>query len=170
MSRTRSLLLPLALAAALAAGLAGCGSGEEEPKGPTKAQFIAQADAICGPFNTKAEQLLGQVGRNAVATILGTGSTQAFIAPLDQAVREATAANRKFQALEPPVQEQGGAIAMQRSLGEQLTRLTELLGAAQTNDIASFQRVGGLLLSEQQRTARLQKSYGFRECGRSLTG
>lgn len=170
MSRARVRLLPLALAAALAAGLAGCGSGDEEPAGPTKAQFIAKADAICGPFNTKAEQLLGQVGRNAVTTILSTGSTQAFVPPLSAAVQEATAANRRFQVLEPPVEEQGGAIAMQRSLGEQLTRLTELLQAAQANDVASFQRIGGLLLSEQQRTARLQKSYGFRECGRSLTG
>jgi hypothetical protein len=169
MSRVRTLLAPLALAAALAAGAAGCGSGEDEPSGPTKAEFIAQADAICGPFNTKAERLLGEVGRNALQTILATGSTTPFVPPLEQAVREATAANRRFQALEPPVEEQGGAVAMQRSLAEQLARLTQLLQAAQANDLPSFQRLGGQLLSEQQRTARLQQSYGFRECGRSLT-
>jgi hypothetical protein len=167
-SRLRIWLLALAAVASLAA--AGCGGGDDQPEGPTKAEFIARADAICGPFNVKAQQLLGEVGRNAVTTILSTGSTLPFVAPLGEAVKVATAANARFQKLDPPVDEQGGAVAMQRSLDEQLARLTQLLQAAQANDVASFQRIGGQLLSEQQRTARLQQSYGFKECGRSLTG
>lgn len=167
MKRARAILI---LAAALVAvAVAGCGGGSSEPKGPTKAEFVAKADAICAPFNARAKVLLGQVGSNAVNAILGGGSVQQFAPLLDEAVGLATKANRSLQALEPPQTEQGGAIAMQRSLGEQVTRLAALRDAAQADDLGSFQRVGTMLLAEQARTARLQQSYGFRECGKSLT-
>lgn len=165
--RARAILIVVMALAAVAA--AGCGGGSSEPEGPTKAEFIAKADAACAPFNARAKVLLGQVGSNAVNVILGGGSVQQFAPLLDEAVALATKANRTLQAIEPPQTEQGGAVAMQRSLDEQLVRLTDLRNAARIDDLGTFQRVGTMLLAEQQRTARLQQSYGFRECGKSLT-
>lgn len=167
MRRARALVVLVAALAAVA--VAGCGGGSSEPKGPTKAEFIAKADRICAPFNARAKVLLGEVGANAVNAILSGGSVQQFTPPLDEAVTLAIKANKSLQALEPPQTEQGGAIAMQRSLDEQVGRLTDLRNAAQVDDLGTFQRVGTMLLAEQARTARLQQSYGFRECGKSLT-
>lgn len=167
MKRARATLIIIVALAALAA--AGCGSSSDEPKGPTKAEFITKADAICAPFNARAKVLLGKVGSNAIGVILGGGSVQPFTPLLDEAVGLAQKANTRLQALDPPVDEQGGAVAMQRSLGEQVARLAQLRDAARVDDVGSFQRIGTMLLAEQQRTARLQQTYGFRECGKSLT-
>lgn len=96
-----SCLLSVCAAAALVPALAACGSSSSG--GPSKAQYVAKADAICNAASTKTAALISKIA--AAGPALGSGSAKAAreIAPTVKQVHEEGAASlSQLRALKQP--------------------------------------------------------------------
>ena len=161
----RRLRAPTVLAAALLAA-AGCGD-----TGPTKAEFIAKADAICADLDRRAEQIGGNRARTPDELIAQSRQIQQLISDgvgrlralkLPENEQDRRGAQRyidSVRAAERPARTLGEgskrleAAVRERSRAQARTALVEI-----QQGLREFDRVG----DESDRVAR---SYGFKKCG-----
>jgi hypothetical protein len=151
MSRARSAVLPLTVAAAL---LAGCGSSTV-----TKRDFIARADAICAGTVRQLRTIAPQTGSSS-----GTGALAGYLAravPLVQSEAD------QLRALKRP---SGGTAAERAALARYLGALTRETGSYR--DLAAAARRGDTQAVANAEAALrrspvpgLAAGYGLRACG-----
>jgi len=154
LGRKRTAPAALALAAVLA--MAGCGSSA-----PTKAQYVAKADAICAAESARTAPLIGQV--TAAASALGTGGASGA-RKLESTVAELLAVTATYLARLQKLEQPSGAHA---AIGRFLTPLAGVVGAigqaATALDAGQSQQALGLL--EKARPTAAQATSGAREYG-----
>jgi uncharacterized lipoprotein YehR (DUF1307 family) len=157
--RTARLVLPIV--AVLALGVAGCGGDDA----PTKAEYIADGDALCTESNKQAKALTKQF--EAAET---KAREQKSLAPLAPALTEAQKiiadANAKFQGLEAPAGLEDQVAALQKELDKQADLTEQLVAAAAKNDEKTYSSLGRQAVASQQKSQKSMNQIGFKVCGR----
>jgi hypothetical protein len=152
--------LALPIAAVLALGAAGCGGDD----GPTKAEYIASADAICTDANKQAKTISKQF-----ETLGKKAQEQKSLTPLSPALSEAQKLNAqtnvKFQALDAPKELEDEIAAMNKELDKQDEVTEKLVAAAAKNDQKTYNTLGQQIGESQQKTQQIMSEIGFKVCG-----
>lgn len=162
------------IAPLLVATLAGCGStdnsqsesqqpqstlGEatatQTPAGPTKDEFIAQADQVCADFREATKEV-------AEATPSDYDELEEQAQEIIQ-MTQATLA--EFRALTPPAGDDEIMRRYTSSVEESITLLKRLREAAQEEDAIKVDTYADDLRGLSQRQRGLAQGYGFKVCG-----
>lgn len=149
LTRTRA---SIALLAAVAAVAAGCGSSER--KGPTRADFVAKAEAVCEDVN-------GQLRR------LGQPSDVAgFVAAATRSVAITSAGEERLREIEAPAELADGYERLIGLLEQQTAALRRIGAAARAGDDAGIRAAAAdseRASGEQDGVAR---TLGLDACGK----
>lgn len=161
------------LSAVAALALAGCGGGggsSTTSSGPTRAQYIASANAICGAVRKQAAPLIAKVKGSVASLITGGASVAKTVAgELAQLHIVAGAGLAKLRALQQPA-------ADHATIAHFLTPLTTVIAdigqAAAT--LAKDEPLNALALLQQAQPAAAQltgaaKAFGAKQCGAVLS-
>jgi ABC-type Fe3+-hydroxamate transport system substrate-binding protein len=164
MSRMRPIAVAVLTAAAL--GLAACGgSGDDEPAGPTRAEFIAKTDAQCKVSNARTKTLNEDAARVVDATP-DEAQLLAKLAPIFERgygqVRDNAAA---FQAVNPPPADAAEIERIRKLYDEQAEIVRKLARAAKTGDVDQFKALSEEQRDVVRRARAAARAYGFEECG-----
>jgi hypothetical protein len=178
-------LVPFVLAAAIAL-LAGCGSsssgtsssptdsGASADAPPTRAEFIAKADAICAAARAKQASLRTKIGELAKTA---RGEEQSKVGGISDATRrELAEALRqvadiagsdlpKISAIGPPEADASKLATIFGKLESVLETTRTYAAALETHEDAKAQAVAEQGNAETSESARLAKQYGFEVCG-----
>jgi hypothetical protein len=156
LGRSRAAGIP-SLGAIAALALTGCGTST--PKvAPTKPQFIARADAICGSEKQQLKRA-ATLGHPASAS---EGELRRLTRQL-AAIRQA--ATNRLESLPQPA---GQAAAIARWLTARTVAATFELDTAEApagEDSTATNDMRGALARASARVQELSRSYGFKLCG-----
>ncbi|HTU78371.1 MAG TPA: hypothetical protein VMF09_06395 [Solirubrobacteraceae bacterium] len=137
--------------------LAGCGGGS----GPSKSQYVAKADAVCGSTSTQTTPLIRKVATSALALSAGGASAVARLAgAVGELYGVASASLEKLRKLEQP---SGAHAAIGRFLAPYAT-VVGAIGEAATS-LGEGKVLRALTLLEQVRSASEQATSGARAYG-----
>lgn len=159
--------LPIAASLAVAVLVAGCGSSK--PSGPTKAEYVAKADAICNAAKARTEPLVKELTTAGARLATGGPSFAREVAPVVQHLREeAEASLKKLRALKRP---KGESAAIERLLTP-LGSVVAAAGQAEA-DLKAGQGAQALALLAQvqpdaEAASKAAKAYGVAPCGEVL--
>jgi hypothetical protein len=145
------------LAAIAALAIAGCGASTPEVT-PTKAQFIAHADAICGSEERKLRHAAA-LDRAARASY---SEAQRLTRELASIRQDAT---NRLEALPEPA---GQTATIARWLTARTVAATFELDTGEApagEEMTAAADMRGALAQASARVRRLSESYGFRVCG-----
>jgi hypothetical protein len=158
-----------AVLAAVALGACGGSGGTSTTKstasGPTKAQFIAQADAICKTTEAKLAPLIKELAAGAAKLLAGTSSSTGQLAtPLTKAHTVAAAGLTELQALAQPAGDH-------KQIEKFLSPLGQIVGSLATaaGGLSKGQSTEALAQLEQdqapaQAVTGAATAYGLRGC------
>lgn len=164
MANLRGLAVCLLLAGAL---LASCGgSSKSSSSAPTKAQYVAKADAICEAVGRKTAPLLSKLEASGPALLAGSATAAHEAAPLLRELHsEASASLSQLRALRAP---KGDGAAIERFLSP-LTNVVAAAGqAASSVSAGNASSALGLLAqveTDAQRANSAARAYGVAPCG-----
>lgn len=149
--------------------LAACGGGgasaTSTSSGPTKAQYLAQSDAICKTTETQLTPLVHQVAGAAGAVFAGSPGAAAKVVPAAEQLHAVAAAGlAKLRALTEPA-------ADHARIAKFLTPLSSIVASIATavSGIKKGQGTQALAQLQADQTLAQQvtsaaKSYGLRQC------
>ncbi len=162
---------PLVLILLIAGLIAGCGDDDDDSSGqasseattteqaPTKAEFIRQADRICGE------------GDRELAPILETINTKAKRGDIDGVVAEYRKAEpiieeqlAELRKLTPPDDDEETVSKYLDSVAEGADLVPRLLESLEDEDKERAETLGKEAARVQLRSQRLARGYGFKEC------
>ena len=149
--------------------LVGCGSSSSS-SGPTKAQYVAKADAICSAAGAKTAPLISKLVAGGASLASGSASGARELAPvLAKLHDEAAASLAQLRALKQP---KGEAAKIE----SYLSPLTNVVAAA--GQAAASLRAGqaapalgllGQVQSDAQQATSAAQAYGVAPCGSVLS-
>jgi len=166
----RTSALALALAALLAFALGGCGSGHSTTtSGPTRAQYVARANAICEAVRAKTTPLISEL-QSSVAGIL-TGEKTAETRDATVVAQLHTYASQSLAQLEALPQPAADHAAIERFLTP-LEAVVTAIGHAHTSLVTGQAAQAVATVTQIQPTAQAVTSaahaYGLTECASVL--
>jgi hypothetical protein len=166
--RTKNFVGGLLATVLLVAGvtITGCGGGETSAEGPSKADYIAKADAICTAEQSEREELEGRVAELAPIT---ADETQEVAALLHRAAEDRRVEVRRLRALHPPAPDATPAslLSLLSDLSADLDRWAAAYEGRNATRIRSFQ---ARIAVESARASAIAGHYGFRVCGNPGSG
>jgi hypothetical protein len=167
------------LAAAIAvslglAGAAGCGGDDGAPGGaatgaaaaPTRAAFIAEADAVCRRTNVRiaaTNARIAQINRTATSEREALAEAAPLLAETSAAQRESVG---EIRALEPPDGDEAAVARIVAGIEQQVATVGQVADAARSGDAARVRALGAELQTTRTRVRGLFQGYGFEVCGR----
>jgi 4-diphosphocytidyl-2C-methyl-D-erythritol kinase len=176
MAAPRRLAASLAIVSLALIALAACGGSSSpstttsKPKGPTKAQYVHEVDAICATVKSQTAPLVKQVVPLAEALVIGGTANAAtkLVSLVSTLHTDAAADLTHLRALaEPP----GAHAAVQRFL-EPLSTIVASVGQAVTTLRSKTPSNAVGLLSQLSSTAQQVKTaaraYGLVQCEQVL--
>ena len=167
-NRSRPALgLAMVLATAL---LGGCGSSSKPPasteapagsaSGPTKAQFVAQAEVICRKLSAQEKPL-----EASQASLTGGGSAGTTFASLaHQVVVLSQAAETKLQALQRPPADAAAIGTLLTSFTDDVADASALAQAAVKEESSAGEAAEGALRKSIAAHSQLAGEYGMQLC------
>jgi hypothetical protein len=162
--------LVLAVVAAAALIAAGCGGGSSTPSGPTKASYIASADALCKKTHAQTSSLIAEIKSKAPALVAGGTSSAKQVAGVVARLGVVAGANlARIRALPTP---SGDRAAIARFLNP-LTAVVKSIGKAASALRSGQAYVALSLIAEveptAQKVATAARSFGFKQCTQVLS-
>jgi hypothetical protein len=168
----RAILIPAAIVGSVLA-IAACGGGgggsssqsSSTSSGPTRSQFIAEANAICKSTAKQTAPLINQIANAGVSLVAGSATSAHQAATVVRRLR--TIAASSLAQLRALAQPRGDHAAIQRMLTP-LAGVVDTIGTA--GDALSHgqaaQALGSLsgLQSVAQQLASAAKAYGLHAC------
>jgi hypothetical protein len=157
---------PTLLAAATALVLAGCGGGSTA-SGPTRAQFIASANAVCAAAHSQTASLITKVKSSGASALLG-GDTKS-LAGLVAQLHDAAASNlAKLRALPQPAGDHAAIAGFMKPL----SNVVNDIGQAAT-DLSKGEALNAFALIQQAqpeaaKVTTAANAYGAKKCGTVL--
>ena len=167
-SRSRMLVIVAALVA-IAVGVVLGVTLSGGTSGPTKAQYVVKADAICKTAKTRTTPLIREIAASVASLEGGSGNVQALATLVDRLHTEAAADLARLRALAQP---SGDHAAIERFL-QPLTSVVDAMGKAVSalRGGQPLQAVG--LLQQMQSTAQqftsAAQGYGVTQCSQLLS-
>lgn len=163
MSATSSRLALFGVGAVLfAAGITGCGGGDDEESGPlTKDEYIAQADQICADSKTETDALEAEFN-----SAFDAGDLEGAADVLEEANAIVEDAVADLESLEPPEEDQA-TIDEFLSLSDQQVEIGGQLADAirEGGDQATVQDIGAQADDLEQQSDAIADDYGLTDCG-----
>ena len=153
-------LVALALAMALAACGGGGSSSSSTSSGPSHAQFVASANAICATARTQTAPLIAKIKASGVSLL--TGGAAALATPVTRLHAAAAAYLAKLRALAQPAADQAKIGRLLRPL----VQVIALIGAA-ARDLAKGQGPNAAALIQQAQPLAAQVGSAARSLGAS---
>jgi hypothetical protein len=157
MSRTYAAAL-----AAVALVVAGCGGDDNKKSSsaaPTKAQYIAKADAICAIAKAKTKSYNDQLD-----ALPGNAQIKDTVPLLQGGLTTSRTASVKLHALKRPTEDKAMLDSYLASLDDTLVAGEKLVAAAKTNSFKAVQAAGGANPTLKANRRRIAKQYGFKHC------
>ncbi len=151
---------------ALALALAACGSSKPKASGPTKAEYITKANAICKAAGEKTAPLISKLEAGGAALASGSPAAARELASVVAKVHEyGVASLSQLRSLKQP---KGEAAAIERFLSP-LSNVVAAAGQA-ASSLGSGQASAALGLlahveTEAQAATKAADSYGVTPCG-----
>ena len=159
------------LLAFVALGLPACGDDDDGGSAPTetsgtattqaltKAEFIREADAICGRADDELREIEQEL--TAVGTSDYDKAADLIRETLDVVERELG----DLRALEPPPEDAQTVNETFDFVESQLPLLSDIADATERKDLAEVQSLSRELAEGQAQTQEFAQDYGFKECG-----
>jgi ABC-type transporter Mla subunit MlaD len=150
----------------------GCGGdGDDAPttaatSAPSRAAFIAQADAVCRRTNERiaaTNARITQINRTATSE---SGALADAAPLLAETHRTQQASLAELRELAPPAGDEQTVDEIVRGLEQQVATVGSVAEAARAGDAARVRSLGSELQDVRSRAAALLRGYGFRVCGR----
>lgn len=149
----RALLLSASVLATVA--LAGCGGGGDKSGGTlTKAEFVAQANALCKDYDARIDALGEPAG------------IEDLVALAEQAKPIAEEAVAKLRALTPPEDLQAGYDEYLATGDVNVALLAELGEAAKSGDVAAIERIGTEGEANADKAHGIAAELGLADCAK----
>jgi hypothetical protein len=176
--RTRRLGL-LAILSTLIGGCGGSTSSSTPPAttrtsdpnttepAPTKAAFIAHADAICTIAKTRLKAQESLIGARLAAAQANDTKTsrQALADAVTQDVAIAGPWLSKLRALEPPMRDRAVVAKYLSAVARQMTLFQRFVAALENDDAYTLQTVSEQIKQGKASATGLAQGYGFKVCG-----
>jgi hypothetical protein len=145
----------------LAISVAGCSVSAHVgvTEGPTKGQFISEADAICGAGNS-ALRLFRQNGRRLEQT-----DPAAIPANIDRALSVAGITMRKLRALQKPSEDRATINTWLSTDEAGLAAQTRIGTALANRDRSAYEAAHSELAQDRAFAFGIAHGYGFHVCG-----
>lgn len=124
-------------------------------QGPTKEEFIEQADRICREADAKTTDLEPPTSSNALAD---------FVTKARDITEELL---RDLRELEPPDGDEDVIEDMTNRIEAAMELLPEIQAAAEERNLREINRLATQLQDEAAEANRIAQEYGLEECGRS---
>jgi hypothetical protein len=160
----RSLaLFALVLASAALAACGGGGKSSSASSGPTHAEYVAKANAICAATGRQTAPLIAKIKSSATALL--TGGAAAVVTPVTRLHDVAAANVAKLRALAQPA---GDRAKIARVLGP-LAKIVKLIGAA-AKDLGAGKVLNAVALIQQAQPLAGQVSSAARALGAGRCG
>lgn len=141
--------------------LAACGDddGGGDGQGLTKAEFIRQADAICGETDEDLKTIQAELDR------LGTSDFGKSADLIRDIVDRVEVELDDLRALTPPEEDAESVDETFDFVEDQLPLLRDLADATERQDADAIQSLTEELARGQDQTQEFAQDYGFKECG-----
>jgi hypothetical protein len=168
MLRGRCAIRRLGLVAVISAALAGCGgSGTSSSTTPTRAGFVARADAICKTARTKlnAQQASINAAARADQTSDTAANRHALATALNQDANIATPLLNQIRALAQPAGEHAVISDYVSGVGAQIGLVKQLATAIDKNDVQAAQSVSQRMAQGKASVDAAAQRVGFKVCG-----
>jgi len=150
----------LAALGAVVLAVAGCGDDKKSSSAkPTKADYIAKADAICAAGKTQARPYKKQL--DSLPADAQIKDTVPAVQGELKVSRDSTA---KLRALAAPSEDKATLARYLALLDKALVAGNQLIAAARTNDIAKVKQVGAANPALRSERKQVAKQYGFKHC------
>jgi hypothetical protein len=156
---------PLVSAAVVVGGLAvtGCGGGgKTSAEGPSKAEYIAKADAICGAEQAKREDLESRVTDLGPIT---AGETHDVARLLRKAGDDLRVEIRRLRALRAPAAEARTPASLLSFLADEVTHLDGWADAYDDRNAKGIRAFQARIAEDSAKASAVAKHYGFQVCG-----
>jgi hypothetical protein len=167
---SRAVAIAVLLGLSGAAGCGGDDGGERSATaataGPTRAAFIAEADALCRRTNAQiaaTNTRITQINRTATSERQALEDAAPLLAETYDAQRASVA---ELRALEPPAGDEAAVTRIVAGVEQQVAAVGQVADAAQAGDAARVRALGEDLQTTRTRVRGLFQGYGFEVCGR----
>jgi NTP pyrophosphatase (non-canonical NTP hydrolase) len=140
----------------------GCGGGDTSTESLTKADYIAQADAICKSERAKRDELESQVNDLAPITSQDTGEVADL---LRQSSENLKGEIRQLRALHPPPADAGTLDSMLSTLGAEVAETDRWADAYDNQDEREIRLLQVRIADLTARASGIAQRYGFKACG-----
>jgi hypothetical protein len=156
----RPALLALTMSVAL---LAGCGGDS----GPSKSDYIAEADAFCNKQDAEARKRNQKIQDLATSAKSEDELFEKVVPELEAGADWAGEQQEAFAKIEPPAADKATIDKINATNAEALAKLEDAIDAARDNDLDKFTKLAGEEQRIDERANAMAKDYGFKECGSS---
>jgi hypothetical protein len=162
--RTRGFVARLIAIVAVVAGMTviGCGGAGTNAEGPSKADYIAKADAICTAEQSRREGLEHRVDELAPIT---ADETHEVARLLRRASEDRKVEIRRLRALRPPVADARTPVSLFSFLAEESAGLEAWADAYDRRDSAGIRGFQAQIAEDSANASAIARHYGFQVCG-----
>ena len=122
----------------------------------TKAQYIAQGDAVCKEIKEVPDTVAQPTDENDNAAVA---------AYFQQALDATKPKVEQFRALEPPVSDQAVADEMNATFADLLATTGDIIAALRQNNADAARSADETLTTIRDKLTRTAEGYGFTVCG-----
>lgn len=158
----RRPLTAILLGAATALGACGGGSDEPAQKGPTRAEYVADVNALCQEVTRQSEP----TNRKLQALVNASGSYTSRLKRSPPLLRTTlklqTDKLEQFKAIEPPSKDVAQIKELSTAADATLRQLQKAIGIAERGDLKAFIDIVFDEDGSRARAERLGTTYGFR--------
>ena len=166
--RTKVFVGGLIATSLLVAGVTiiGCG-GETSTVGPSKADYIAKADAICTAEQAEREELESRVAE--LAPITGDETREVALL-LRRAGEDRRMEVRRLRALRPPAADVGSPASLLSSLADLSADLDGWADAYESRNATRIRAFQARIAEDSAKASAIARRYGFQVCGNPGSG
>jgi len=171
MSRTSQFLIGGAVVAAVVIVLViVLSGGSGHGSGPTKAQYLAKADAICQTTASRMNPLIASAKSGAVGLLTGSSGAAAQLAPIFKKLQSATASGlAQLQALKQPSGDHAAIEAFLTPLAAVVTAVGDATADLRAGNSAKAVQLFEQTLSIAPQVTSAAQAYGYMQCSQLVS-
>ena len=150
----------LLLASALSLTLVACGDS-----GPSRAEYIAEADAFCKERNAEAKERNEKLQEIATAAKSEDEFFEKATPQLEDGLEWTRDGQEEFKDIEPPEADKETIDEFFAATDEELAVLEKVVEAAREGDVERFTDLANEQQNIDDRANKIAQDYGFKVCG-----
>jgi hypothetical protein len=140
--------------------LVACGDS-----GPSRAEYIAEADAFCKEHNAEAKERNQKLQEIATAAKSEDEFFERATPELEDGLEWTREGQEEFKDIEPPEADKETIDEFVAATDEELAVLEQVVEAARAGDVERFTDLANEQQNIDERATEIARDYGFKECG-----